>query len=556
MPQLTNPATGELLETIADHTPEEIVEKYQLARETQISWAHTPYAERANIVRKFRDLLESKVGELAKTLTTDMGKPLRQARNEILATRGRIDFFLEHTAALIATETVHREAPIVSVSLAETASSDTDPELKALAEANQSSTTPTPNQSSATPVPHKKDNTSADQHSTSDSSVSTDPELQAVSEEDAFPHINTQTDIPIPSDMFIPPIKQEERISYEPLGVIINISAWNYPYFVGGNVFIPALLTGSAVLYKPSEYTTRTGLAIEALWKEAGLPEGLFQTIVGGGAAGATLLEQPVDGVFFTGSYATGKKIAAAAAHHLVPVQLELGGKDPIYVRADVPIAQVAEGVADGAFYNTGQSCCSVERIYVHQDIYDEFVEAFVNTVKAFVVGDPTEEKTYIGPLARKEQLDFLDAQVADAVAKGAKVLCGGKRMDRKGYYFEPTVLVDVNHTMDVMREESFGPIIGIQSVSNDEEAIQLMNDTAYGLTAGVYTLDQKKALALLDKLNAGSAYWNCCDRVSPRLPWSGRKHSGLGSTLSHLGIRAFLKPKAWHLNNPFLEVG
>lgn len=569
MPILINPATEEVLDNVADDTPEDIAKKYKQARTAQKAWAHTSYTERASIVRKFRDLLETKVDELAKTLSAEMGKPVRQARNEILATRGRIDFFLEHTAALIATETVHREVPIVNVSLAETASSDTDPELKAILEAAAAGTpVPADNQGSkktevlaaATQISeafHPSNETLPAQESPSgEHSPSTDPELQAVQEEDTFSPVITQTDIPIPTDLFIPPIKQEERISYEPLGVVANISAWNYPYFVGGNVFVPALLTGSAVLYKPSEYALNTGLAIANLWKEAGLPAHVFTTVVGGGAVGAALLEQPVDAVFFTGSYATGKKIAAVASQRFIPVQLELGGKDPIYVRPDVPIAKVVGGVADGAFYNTGQSCCSVERIYVHKDIFDAFVEAFVTEVKSYVIGDPSDEKTYIGPLARKEQLSFLEAQVADAVAKGAKVLCGGKRMDRKGYYFEPTVLVQVNHEMDVMREESFGPIIGIQAVASDEEAIQLMNDTRYGLTAGVYTLDQKKALALLDKLNAGSAYWNCCDRVSPRLPWSGRKDSGLGSTLSHLGIRAFLKPKAWHLNNPFLEVG
>ncbi len=342
--------------------------------------------------------------------------------------------------------------------------------------------------------------------------------------------------------------KVTERIGYGPLGVIANISAWNYPYFVGSNVFLPALLTGNAVLYKPSEFASLTGNLIGELWNEAGLPSGLFQVILGGSAAGTALLSLPLDGVFFTGSYRTGTKIAQAAALKLMRVQLELGGKDPTYVREDAAIVASAKSLADGAFYNTGQSCCSVERIYVHDSIYDRFVEEFVREVKTFVLGSPTEENTYLGPLARREQLDLLDRQVKDALAKGAKCGLGGKRVAGAGFYFEPTVLTEVNHSMEVMREESFGPIIGIQRVAGDAEAVGLMNDTLYGLTAGVYSRSKERAEAVLAKVNAGSLYWNCCDRVSPRLPWSGYGHSGLGTTLSQHGIYAFLRPRAYHL--------
>ena len=235
-------------------------------------------------------------------------------------------------------------------------------------------------------------------------------------------------------------------------------------------------------------------------------------------------------------------------AGRLLKTQLEMGGKDPIYVCEDVDIATSAAGIADGAFYNTGQSCCSVERIYVHHSIHDAFVEAFVSTVKGFKVGDPTSQETYIGPLTRAAQLDVLESQVKDAVAKGAKLLCGGKRVNGAGNYFEPTVLIGVSHEMTLMREESFGPIIGIQKVQDDEEAVRLMNDTEYGLTAGVYAEDEGRAVQILSRVNAGSVYWNCCDRVSPRLPWSGRGHSGLGCTLSVYGIQSFTRLKAWHL--------
>jgi acyl-CoA reductase-like NAD-dependent aldehyde dehydrogenase len=341
-----------------------------------------------------------------------------------------------------------------------------------------------------------------------------------------------------------------ERIRYEPLGVVANISAWNYPYFVGSNVFLPALLTGNAVLYKPSEHATLTGLGIADLMHEAGVPNDIFVPIVGAGGAGAALLDQEVDAIFFTGSYATGKKISEAAAPRLVRVQLELGGKDPAYVCDDVDVPATAAALAEGAFYNAGQSCCAVERIYVHRRIAGAFIRAFVEAVRGYVVGNPTDERTFIGPLARRPQLDVLEDQVADAVKKGARVELGGVRREGPGFFFEPTVVTNVTHRMKLMRDESFGPIIGIQEVAGDDEAVPLMNDTEYGLTASVYTPDRKRAERLLASVNAGTVYWNCCDRVSPRLPWTGRKHSGMGTTLSLAGIRAFTQPKAWHLRH------
>ena len=345
--------------------------------------------------------------------------------------------------------------------------------------------------------------------------------------------------------------KLEERISHEPLGVIANISAWNYPYFVGSNVFVPALLAGNSVLYKPSEFAALTGQHIAEMMHTAGVPQDVFITVVGGGKTGAALLRQPLDGVFFTGSYATGAKIGAAAGRRMIKAQLELGGKDPVYVCEDVDVKAAAASLADGAFYNTGQSCCSVERIYVDARIHDAFVTAFLAEVKGFKVGDPMNESTYIGPITRRPQLDVLRRQVADAKRKGAKLLAGGSPIRGKGNWFEPTVLVDVDHRMAVMKDESFGPIISIQKVSTDEEAVALMNDTEYGLTAGVYTADEKRARRILGQVHAGSAYWNCCDRVSPRLPWSGVGHSGIGLTLSTYGIQTFTRPKAWHLRRP-----
>ena len=340
-----------------------------------------------------------------------------------------------------------------------------------------------------------------------------------------------------------------ELIHYEPLGVVCNISAWNYPYLVGTNVFVPALLAGNAVFYKPSEFATLTGLQIEKLLKEAGVPENVFQVAIGGALTGEILLNLPLDGYFFTGSYKTGKYIYEKVAPKMVPCQCELGGKDPLYVTDDVEdIVAVAAGTADGAFYNNGQSCCAVERIYVHEKVYAAYVDAFVKEVQSWKIGNPLEGGVYIGAISRPSQLAFLEQQVADAIAKGATLLTGGKRIEGDGYFFEPTVLTNVDHSMSLMREESFGPIIGIMKVSNDAEALQLMNDTLYGLTASVYSSNRERAEKILAATDAGTGYWNCCDRVSAALPWSGRKHSGFGATLSYAGIRAFTQPKAFHL--------
>ena len=450
--EIRNPATTEVLSEVAEDSPASVLEKYGRARSAQPIWAATPLPTRLAAMMRFRDLLSARKDELALTLTREMGKPITQARNELSAMPGRIDFFLDNTEATLREETVLGAGPTTEI------------------------------------------------------------------------------------------------IGFEPLGVIANVSAWNYPWFVGSNVFVPALLAGNTVLYKPSEHATLTGLAITALLHEAGVHENAFVPVVGRGEVGAALVDQPVDGVFFTGSYGTGRRIAERVAPRLVRLQLELGGKDPVYVTDDADIGTAASSLADGAMYNTGQSCCSVERIYVHERVADAFTSALVEAVRGFPVGDPEDSATYFGPLAREAQLAILEAQVADAVSKGAKLLLGGQRAKLKGHYFEPTVLSQATNTMHVMREESFGPIIGIASVRDDEEAVRLMNDTEYGLTAGVYGRDSERARQILKGVNAGSAYFNCCDRVSPRLPWTGRRNSGIGSTLSKLGILAFVQPKAWHL--------
>lgn len=337
-----------------------------------------------------------------------------------------------------------------------------------------------------------------------------------------------------------------EILSHDPLGVIVNISAWNYPFLVGTNVFIPALIAGNAVLYKPSEFATTTGLNIAKILHQAGVPSEVFAPLVGAREVGEILLSLPVDGYFFTGSYKTGKYIAEKVAHKLVPVGLELGGKDPLYVTDEVDVAQVAGAVVEGCFYNNGQSCCAVERVYVHEKIYDQFIIHFVEETKKLTVGDPLSGKTQ-GAITRPVHIDFLKQQIEDAVKKGAKVLTGGKPVSGKGAFFEPTVLTNVNHTMNLMKLETFGPVIGIQKVKDDSEAITLMQDCEYGLTASVYSRNLDRAKTILRDVDSGTSYINCCDRVSAYLPWSGRKHSGLGATLSYLGILAFTKPRGWH---------
>jgi acyl-CoA reductase-like NAD-dependent aldehyde dehydrogenase len=453
---ITNPATGAVLDEVRCTTPDELAGALASARVAQAAWAGVPVADRVAVLERFAARIEARADALAATLCAEVGKPIIQARNEVSATVGRVQYLCEVAAGALADDVV----------------ADGD--------------------------------------------------------------------------------GMAEVVVREPLGVVANISAWNYPWFVGTNVYVPALLAGNAVLYKPSEYATLTGLAMGRLLVEAGLPPGLFRVVVGGGEVGAALLDLDVDQVSFTGSYATGRRIAEALAARLVPVQLELGGKDPAYVADDVDVETAAASLADGAFYNNGQSCCSVERIYVHRDVAERFIEAFVRTVDSFTMGDPSDERTYLGPLTRPQQAAVLEAQVGGAVAAGATVLCGGGTVDRgAGTWFAPTVLVGVSDDMAVMRDESFGPVIGIATVDDDDEAVRRMNDTEFGLTAGVYCNDEGRARRLLERLDAGSAYWNCCDRVSPRLPWSGRGHSGLGFTLSAAGITAFTQPKAYHLRRP-----
>ncbi len=451
--KIVNPATEAVIAEVGEDTAASLQKKFLKISVGQKKWNSVLLTERVKVLQQFATLLNENIEHCAATLTSEVGKPLQQSRNEVKGACARIQWLTDNTAKYLSDEM--------------------------MSEGNG----------------------------------------------------------------------MKEVIRYEPMGVVCNISAWNYPYLVGVNVFVPALLAGNAVMYKPSEFSTLTGMLIEMYLKKAGVPDDAFEIAIGGRVVGEQLLQMNFNGYYFTGSYKTGKHIYESVAHKMVPCQLELGGKDPVYVADDVvDVEGAAVGIADGAFYNNGQSCCSVERIYVHEKIYDRFTAAFVKEVQSYKMGLPTEEGVYIGPLTRESQLSFIQQQVEDAVKAGAQLMTGGKRSSNTGYYYEPTVLLNATNQMSVMREESFGPVIGIAKVKDDAEALQLMNDTEYGLTAAVYSSSQERASQILSEVNSGTGYWNCCDRVSAAVPWSGRKQSGFGATLSHMGLRTFTHPKALHL--------
>nr|MDP9336561.1 aldehyde dehydrogenase family protein [Actinomycetota bacterium] len=423
--EVRNPATGEHVRSVAVTEEREVERKVERARRAQPDWAARPYAERAEILRAFRNLLAAEAEECARLTTREVGKPIVSSRNEVRAVLERIDWNIEHVGDVIAARSVTADAGVAS----------------------------------------------------------------------------------------------EERVTHDPVGLVAHVSAWNYPYFVGLNTIVPALLTGNAVLYKPSEHATLTGLRLVDVMHRSGVPVDVVQAIVGGGAVGAALVASDVDMVCFTGSYDTGRRVARSVSDRFVRLQLELGGKDGAYVCDDVDVESVALAVAEGAFYNGGQSCSAIERVYAHDAIFDRFVDALGDAVSAYRTGDPEDEQTDLGPLARAAQVDVLEAQVADAVGKGARVVCGGARIDRPGSWFAPTVLVDVDPSMSVMRDETFGPVIGVQRVRDDAEALACLDDTEFGLGAAVFSRDRGRAERILSRLEVGNAYWNTSDRSSVRLP-------------------------------------
>jgi acyl-CoA reductase-like NAD-dependent aldehyde dehydrogenase len=341
-------------------------------------------------------------------------------------------------------------------------------------------------------------------------------------------------------------------IRRDPLGVVFVVAPWNYPYLTAVNSVVPALMAGNAVLLKHSHQTPLCAERFAQAFQAAGLPEGVFQHLHLSHDATARLIgSEGVDFVAFTGSVPGGHAVQEAAAERFIATGLELGGKDPAYVRADVNLAHAVENVIDGAFFNSGQSCCGIERIYVHADVYDAFVEGAAALVRQYRLGNPVDPETTLGPMVRAGAADFVREQTGEAVAAGAKALidAAGFPADAPGTpYLAPQVLVDVDHSMRVMTEESFGPVVGIMKVASDEEAIRLMNDSDFGLTASIWTADEDAAIAIGDKVETGTWFMNRADYLDPALAWTGVKDSGRGCSLSRVGYEQLTRPKSFHL--------
>jgi len=335
-----------------------------------------------------------------------------------------------------------------------------------------------------------------------------------------------------------------------PLGLVFVAAPWNYPYLTAVNSVWPALLAGNTVILKPSHQTPLTAERFAAALARAGLPEGVYQPLHLS-HAGAETVMRTADFTAFTGSVAGGHAVQRALADGFKGAGLELGGKDPAYVRHDADIAHAVGHLADGAFFNAGQSCCAIERIYVHADVYDDFAAGLIRAARNYRLGDPRDPETNLGPMVRAGAADFVRGQVADAVAAGARAMVDPKTFptDKPGTpYMAPQVLINVDHSMRVMTEESFGPVVGIMKVGSDDEAIALMNDSDYGLTAAVWTRDEAAALAIGERVETGTWFMNRCDYLDPALAWTGVKHSGRGCTLSPVGFEQLTRPKSFHL--------
>lgn len=339
-------------------------------------------------------------------------------------------------------------------------------------------------------------------------------------------------------------------IRKEPLGTVLVLAPWNYPYLTSVNVVIPAIMAGNTVILKHAEQTALCAERYAEAFKAAGLPDGVFQFLHISHAQVADLIHDPrIAYVAFTGSVEGGHAIQEAAGDRFITAGLELGGKDPAYVREDADLAFAVENLVDGAFFNSGQSCCGIERIYVHESKYDEFVKAFAELTKTYKVDDPRKTETTLGPMVRTSNMAKAQEQVKEAVAKGAKVLISASDFPAmKPPYMAPQVLVNVDHTMQVMTEESFAPMVGIMPVKDDAEAIKLMNDSQYGLTASIWTKDVDKAMEIGNEVETGTWFMNRCDYLDPELAWTGVKNSGKGHTLSSLGYDALTRPKSFHL--------
>jgi acyl-CoA reductase-like NAD-dependent aldehyde dehydrogenase len=341
-------------------------------------------------------------------------------------------------------------------------------------------------------------------------------------------------------------------IRREPLGTVFVIAPWNYPYLTAVNSVVPALLAGNAVILKHSAQTPLVAERFAQAFDEAGLPRGVFQALhLSHASALKIIADGRADHVSFTGSVQGGREVAHAAGHTFMSTTMELGGKDPAYVREDVNLQHAIENVADGAFFNSGQCCCGIERVYVHESVYDRFVEGMAELASSYRLGDPTRADTTIGPMARLRSAELVREQLVDAVARGARTLVEPSRFAQDTHgscYVGPQVLVDCDHAMAIMRDETFGPVAGVMKVASDEEAIRMMNDSPYGLTASIWTSDVRAAERIGDRLETGTVYMNRCDYLDPALAWTGVKESGRGVSLSRLAYEHLTRPKSFHL--------
>jgi acyl-CoA reductase-like NAD-dependent aldehyde dehydrogenase len=341
-------------------------------------------------------------------------------------------------------------------------------------------------------------------------------------------------------------------IRREPLGVVLVLAPWNYPWLTSVNAVIPALLAGNAVILKMAQQTPLVAERYAEAFAGAGLPAGVFQYLhMDHDQAARMIADERIAFVAFTGSVGGGQAVQRAASDRFIATGLELGGKDAAYVRADTAFDHAVENIVDGAFFNAGQSCCSVQRVYVDRQIYDRFVEAAGALTEKYVLGDPRDPATTIGPMVRTGAAESVRGQVEEAIHSGAKSVVHPSHFpaDKEGTaYMAPRILTNVSHDMRVMREETFGPVMTVMPVSGDEEAIRLINDSRYGLTSSVWTTDPEAALRIGDRIETGTWYMNRCDYLDPALAWTGVKDSGRGCTLSRIGIETFTRPKSFHL--------
>ncbi|ASQ46586.1 aldehyde dehydrogenase family protein [Legionella clemsonensis] len=341
-------------------------------------------------------------------------------------------------------------------------------------------------------------------------------------------------------------------IQREPIGVVFVIAPWNYPFLTAVNAIIPAMMAGNTVLLKHSTQTPLVAERFAEAFKTAGLPEGVFQYLhLTHEDTGNVIQSSQVNSIAFTGSVEGGRMIERTAAGRFLPVGLELGGKDPAYIRSDADLDYAVETVIDGAFFNSGQSCCGIERIYVHEDIYQPFLNKAVALIKQYKLGRPDDPETTLGPLVRASSADFVREQIKEALSQGAIAHIDTENfaMDKPGSaYMAPQLLTQVNHRMRIMREESFGPVVGVMAVASDEEAINLMNDSTYGLTAAVFTENIDAGIAIGEQIETGTFFINRCDYLDPALAWTGVKDSGRGCTLSSIGYEMLTRPKSFHI--------